>query len=106
CAVANRVTGAGATSRSRTSMALAVRALTTARLRAVAARETSRLAMTTLPLRIVVAHADANRTARSGVISTLTSPETPRGPNRLRCPRDSQITLEVTTAPASTASHG
>ena len=54
-AVAKRVTGSGVTSRSRTSMALAVRAAITARLKARAAREASREVVTTLPLRSVVA---------------------------------------------------
>ena len=53
----------------------------TARLSARAAREASRAVVTTLPFCSVVAYADARRTTYSGVISTLTSPDTPRGPN-------------------------
>ena len=51
----NRVTGVGATSRSRTLMALAVRALMAARLRVRAAREASRDVVTVEPLRRLVA---------------------------------------------------
>ncbi|CAM4149505.1 hypothetical protein NOGI109294_26090 [Nocardiopsis gilva] len=101
CEVWKRATGSGTTSRSRTSMAAAVSALITARLRVRAARETSREVMTTEPFFRVVAYALARRTASSGVISTLISPETPRGPNRERWPRDSQMTFALTTAPAS-----
>ena len=54
-AVANLVTGSGTTSRSRTSIALLVSAAMTARLKALVAREASRLVVTTLPLGIVVA---------------------------------------------------
>src|SRR5262245_26057887 len=101
-----RVTGKAAASRSITLMALALSALITARFRARAAREASLEVTTVSPLRSVVAYALASGTASSGVISTLTSPETPRGPNRLRWPRDSQMTLVLTTAPASTVLNG
>ena len=50
-----RMIGMVETSRSRTSMALAVSALITARLNALAAREASRATVTRLPLRSVVA---------------------------------------------------
>ena len=50
-----RMIGIVETSRSRTSIALAVRALITARLKARAAREASRATVTRLPLRSVVA---------------------------------------------------
>ena len=106
CAVSSRATGTGTTSRSTTSMALDVRAEMTARLRARAARDTSRDVVTVEPFFSVVAHADASRTASSGVISTLTMPETPRGPNRHAVPRDSKMTSELTTAPASTVLKG
>ena len=58
------------------------------------------------PLRSVVAYALASRTHSSGVTSTLTRPDTPRAPNRVRWPRDSQITLVLTTAPASMVLNG
>ncbi len=78
----------------------------TARLNARAAREWSREVTTVAPLSRVVAYADVSRTTSSGVISTLTMPDTPRAPNRLRWPRDSQITEEWTTAPASIVLNG
>ena len=87
-------------------MALEVSAEMTARLRARAARDTSRDVVTVAPFFSVVAQAPASRTASSGVISTLTMPDTPRGPNRARWPRDSKITLVLTTAPASTVLNG
>ena len=87
-------------------IALAFSAPCTARLSALAALETSRDVVTTEPFFSVVAYALARRTHSSGVISTLTSPETPRGPNRVRWPRDSQITLVLTTAPASMVLNG
>ena len=90
--------------RKASSIADAVSAEMTARLNARAPREASRAVVTTLPFLSVVAYADASLTTYSGVTSTLTRPETPRGPKRDDEPRDSQITLEVTTAPASTAS--
>ena len=55
CAISKRVTGAGAASRSRTLIALAVRALMTARFNARAARDTSRDVVTTSPFFSVVA---------------------------------------------------
>src|SRR4051794_3609613 len=105
-AVSNRVTGSGATSRSRTSMAELVKAAITARLKARAAREASRAVVTTLPFLRVVAYADASLTTYSGGTSTLTRPETPRGPNSDDEPRDSQMTLVLTTAPASMVLNG
>src|SRR5215472_18166423 len=102
----NLATGSGCASRSTTSMALALSAPCTARLNARAARETSREVVTTAPFFRVVAYALTNRTHSSGVISTLTRPETPRGPNSVRCPRDSQMTLVLTTAPASIVLNG
>ncbi|GAA2818886.1 hypothetical protein GCM10020220_003830 [Nonomuraea rubra] len=105
-AVWKRVTGSGAASRSSTLMAPAVSAPMTARLSALAAREQSREATTYSPFLRVVAYALARRTHSSAVISTLTRPLTPRGPNRLRCPRDSQMTLVLTTAPASMVLNG
>ena len=78
----------------------------TARLSARAARDTSRDVVTVEPFFSVVAQALASRTASSGVISTLTMPLTPRGPNRRRWPRDSKMTSGVTTAPASTFLNG
>ena len=89
-----------------TSIALLVSAATTARLNARAAREASLLVATTLPFLSVVAYAEASRTTYSGVISTLTRPLTPRGPNRAAEPRDSQITLVFTIAPASIVLNG
>ena len=66
-------------------MALEVSAAITARLSARAARERVADVVTTVePFFSVVAKALASRTASSGVISTLTMPETPRGPNRAR----------------------
>ena len=62
-------------------MALEVSAAMTARLSARAARETSRDVVTVEPFFRVVAQALASRTTSSGVISTLTMPLTPRGPN-------------------------
>ena len=50
----------------------------------------------------VVAKAMASRTASSGVMSTFASPDTPRRPNRLRAPRDSQTIDELMMAPGST----
>ena len=105
-AVSNRATGIGWASRSITLMPLAFSAPCTARLSARAARDTSREVVTVAPLRSVVAHALASRTHSSGVISTLTRPDTPEGPNMVRCPRDSQITLVLTTAPASMVLNG
>ncbi len=105
-AVSYLATGSGWASRSMTLMALAFSAPCTARLRARAARETSREVVTTEPFLSVVAYALASLTHSSGVISTLTSPDTPRGPNSVRCPRDSQITLVLTTAPASMVLNG
>jgi hypothetical protein len=87
-------------------MALDVSAEITARFRERAARETSREVVTVAPFFNVVAHAPARRTASSGVISTLTMPETPRGPNSARWPLDSKMTLLLTTAPASTVLKG
>ncbi len=55
CAVWNRATGNGTTSRSRTSMAAAVSALMIARLSVRAARDTSREVVTTAPFLRVVA---------------------------------------------------
>ena len=83
-AVSSRVTGDGDASRSRTLHALDVSALMTARLNARAAREWSRPVTTVAPLSSVVAYAEVSRTTSSGVISTLTMPDTPRAPNRLR----------------------
>jgi len=71
-----------------------------------AAREASREVVTVEPFRSVLAYALASRTHSSGVISTLISPETPRRPNSVRWPRDSQITLVLTTAPASMVLNG
>ncbi len=62
--------------------------------------------VTTAPFFSVVAYALASRTQSSGVISTLMSPDTPRGPNSVRWPRDSQMTLVLTTAPASMVLNG
>ena len=106
-AVSKRVTGSGATSRSRTSIALAVSAEMTARLSARAAREASRggddgAALAAASWRTPTP--GARRTP--GVISTLTSPETPRGPNSDDVPRLSQMTLVWTTAPASMVLNG
>ena len=105
-AVWNLATGSGCASRSTTSIALALSAPWTARLNARAARDTSRDVVTTAPFFRVVAYALASRTQSSGVISTLIRPETPRGPSRVRCPRDSQMTLVFTTAPASMVLNG
>ena len=87
-------------------MALALSAPCTARLSVRAARDTSREVVTVEPFRSMVAYALASRTASSGVTSTLTRPDTPRGPNSVRCPLDSQITLVLTTAPASMVLNG
>ena len=107
CAVCSRATGTGTTSRSTTSIALDVeRAEMTARLSARAARDTSREVVTVEPFFSVLAQALASRTASSGVISTLTMPLTPRGPNRRRWLRDSKMRSELTTAPASTFLYG
>jgi hypothetical protein len=62
----------------------------------------SREATTTERFGRVLANAMARRTAVSGVMSTFTSPETPRSPNRARAPLDSQMMLLVTRAPGST----
>ncbi len=87
-------------------MAPAVRAPMTARLSALAASEQSREVTTCSPFFSVVAYALARRTHSSAVISTLTRPLTPLGPNRFRWPRDSQMTLVLTTAPASMVLNG
>ena len=105
-AVSNRATGSGCASRSTTLIALAFSALCTARLSVRAARDTSREVVTVEPFFSVVAYALASRTHSSGVTSTLISPDTPRWPNRVRLPRDSQITLLLTTAPASIVLNG
>jgi len=100
-AVTKRATGDGTASRSRTFIALEVSAAMMARLSARAARDASRAVVTVDPFGSVVAQALARRTASSGVTSTLMIPLTPRGPNRLLCPRASKMTLLDTTAPAS-----
>ena len=106
-AVAKRCTGSGATSRSSTSIALAVSAAMTARLSARAAREASRDVVTTLPFFRVVAYADASRTTNSGRDLDVDQPaDTPRGPNSAEVPRLSQMTLVWTTAPASMVLNG
>src|SRR5215831_14212720 len=105
-AVSNLATGSGWASRSTTLIALALSAPCTARFSARAARDTSRDVVTVVPFFRVVAYALASRTHSSGVISTFTRPDTPRGPNSVRCPRDSQITLAFTTAPASMVLNG
>ena len=105
-AVSNRATGSGSASRSITLIAEAFSALCTARLRVRAARDTSRDVVTVDPFLSVVAYAEASRTASSGVTSTLISPDTPRSPNSVRWPRDSQITQLLTTAPASMVLNG
>ena len=87
-------------------MALALSAPWTARLNVRAARDTSRDVVTVEPLCSVVAYALASRTHSSGVTSTLIRPDTPRWPNRVRLPRDSQMTLLLTTAPASIVLNG
>ena len=87
-AVSSRATGTGTTSRSITLMALEDNAEMTARLRARAARDTSRDVVTVEPLRSVVAHAPASRTTSSGVISTLTMPgHAARSEQRALAPR-------------------
>ena len=53
-----------------------------------------------------LAHALASRTTSSGVISTLTMPLTPRGPNSRRWLRDSKMRSALMTAPASTFLYG
>ena len=58
------------------------------------------------PFFSVVAYAIATWTASSGVMSTLAKPATPRRPNRLRAPRDSQMIDELTMAPGSTVLNG
>src|SRR5579859_7894914 len=105
-AVSNLATGSGRASRSTTLIALALSAPCTARLSARAARDTSRDVVTAEPFFKVVAYALASRTQSSGVISTLTRPDTPRGPNKVRCADDSQMTLVLTTAPASMVLNG
>ena len=87
-------------------IALALSALCTARLRVRAARDTSRDVVTVEPFFSMVAYAEASRTHSSGVTSTLIRPETPRWPNSVRWPRDSQTTLVLTTAPASMVLNG
>ena len=77
-----------------------------ARLRVRAARLASRPATTTLPLGNEVPYAIPRRTAITGVIPTLTIPDTPRAPKSPRDALFSRITLCVTMAPASTALEG
>ena len=91
---------AAAPRRSTTLMALAFSAPWIARFSVRAARDTSRDVVTVEPFFSVVAYALASRTHSSGVTSvSLIRPDAAR-PNRVRLPRDSQITLLLTTAPA------
>ena len=104
--IPKRVTGTVATSRSATSTPVALRPTIIARLRTRAARLVSRDATTVEPFFIVVPYAMARRTASSGEMSTLARPATPRRPNKLRAPRDSQTIDELTMAPCSTVLNG
>ena len=97
-----RVTGTGVTSRSCTWTPDPFTPAISARLIVRDARDASRLITTAAPRFSVVAYAMPRRTAKSGVMSTLISPLTPRLPNSVRAPEDSQMMLCVMTAPAST----
>ena len=102
----NRVSGTLATSRSITLMPPAFSPAIIARFNMRAARLESRETTTVASFFSDVANASATFAASSGVASTFARPDTPPRPNRLRAPRDSQISDVLTTAPASTVLNG
>ncbi len=104
--VSKRATGTGTSPMSRMSTPVLTSPAITARLIILAAKDRSRLAVTTAPRENIVPYAAPNLAANSGTISMFASPETPE---RVKIPRRAwvlQMTLLLTVAPASTSLFG